>query len=260
MTGAASSHSLIAIFSNFGWRNANTLQHSLRGASPSPSDVLCFGQLLHGVFMEPPVGCRAHILLFPTALEEARGPICKHPRHFTRARRSRFPHTQPTMLLLHLPPTFLPPCLYQALKKLFHTLPCFWIAWLTHSQNIPLPLFGSAHSWTMCVESLLISYTCVFCKCVFDLMIMAPYYFKPSFLMDRLHLIQRNTIISLTLYLFSFSERVLTNISHEHLSYKELHSPLLLSIPALGGQHAVMRYWKRRHEGSRRLRFSCFPL
>lgn len=64
--------------------------------------------------------------------------LCKHPRLSPRARRSRFPHMQPTMLLLHLPPT-IPPLVrsaYWALKKSFHTLPCFWIAWLTRSQNI----------------------------------------------------------------------------------------------------------------------------
>lgn len=52
------------------------------------------------------------------------GRICKHPRLFPRARWSTFPHMQPTMLFLYLPPT------------IHYTLPCFWIAWLTHSQNI----------------------------------------------------------------------------------------------------------------------------
>lgn len=88
------------------------------------------------VFAEPPVRCRAHIQLFrcPGRLS---GSICKHPRLSPRARRSRFPHMQPTMLLLHLPPT-IPPLVrsaYWALKKSFHTLPCFRIAWLTHSRN-----------------------------------------------------------------------------------------------------------------------------
>lgn len=49
------------------------------------------------------------IPLSPAALKETRAPICKHPRLFTRVRRSRFPHMQPTTLHLQLPPTLLLP-------------------------------------------------------------------------------------------------------------------------------------------------------
>ena len=107
---------------------------------------------------------------FSAALEEAQARSANIHGFSPRARRSRFPHTQPTMLLLHLPPT-IPPLVraaYWALKKSFHTLPRFWIAWLTRSENIiatiwVAPLLNCVRAFTPLLAcTLVIHYTYVF--------------------------------------------------------------------------------------------------
>lgn len=80
-----------------------------------------------------------------------------------------------------------------ALKKSFHTLPCFWIAWLTRSlSKISLPLFGSPSSWTVCIHSTAVSialssyYLLLYSKCACNSLFSS---FTGTFSLMKLHCI-----------------------------------------------------------------------
>lgn len=119
----------------------------------------CFGLFLQSVFQTLCQMQRSHPAFY-SCPGRSSGSICKHPRLSPRARRSRFPHTQPTMLLLHLPPTIHPlvRSAYWALKKSFYTLPCFCIAWLRHSQNIIATIWVTLLLNCVCALTLLLCY------------------------------------------------------------------------------------------------------
>lgn len=160
---------IILILSNFGCQNDHMLVLCSWLCMVTVVDDVSthtsrFGHRLQSVYGTTCQMQRSHPAFPPCCPGRRLGAPSANILLFTRARRSRFPHTQPTMLLLHLPPTILPPVrsACRALKKSFHTLPCFWIAWLTRSQNTSLPLFGLARSWTVRVRSLFIYYTRVF--------------------------------------------------------------------------------------------------
>lgn len=204
-------HSLITILSNFGWYDATTCMLTVHVALHSLS--FC------SVFMEPPVGCRPHILLFPTALEEARAPSANILGISRELDGADF-HTRSLRCSFS---TFLPRSFHRCAlplpgSKEVVSHPALFLDCVTHT----LSKYTMATIWV----SSLLNRVCAITPHILYMRLLQVciwpddyYYFKlwqPSFLMDCLHLIQWKTMnISLYLHLFHFSSSENLN---QHLS------------------------------------------
>lgn len=206
---------------------------------------LCFGLLLLSVYRTTCQMQSSHPASPPPCLEEAQLRLnVQTSTAFLRerARRSRFPHTQPTTLLLHLPPTDPSTAAlsaYWALKKSFHRFtPC--LVFGSHDSRaleIPLPLFGSLCCWTVCCAFTLLLLACALFIYIISFMSLSSYKCMCSSLC--------NTISHIPIHKMFRQKKV--------LSYFVLFCMFSLSLIVFTGTYStatystVVMYWKLEH-------------
>lgn len=286
---------IILILSNFGWRNDHMLILCSWLCMVTVVDDVSHTHLVLvivcKVFMEPPVRCSAHIPLSPPLpWKKARGPICKHPPFYESETEQISTHYyapsppsshDPSTGAFCLPsskevvshPALFLDCMTHTLSK--YIVATIWVGSLLNcARAFPLHIlymrlycfisvclscfftgtlfFKATGCWNDTFMTLLsiVSHR----QSAFNSMKYTPKYVLRSLCVIPSHLLIQKmfTNTSQQTFLLQWTCNFLLCLTH-------FSSPLWCLL-ALGGQHAVVRYWKLEHQESRRLGLSCFQL